>query len=152
MRKIRLKNSTHYTLVLLSAIALYTYLFWRALIFFPVMWDWPIIDIRTSSSGRREQSILTMLSLLSGILGGLSMTEKIRRGFRESGWQLLVCPVAASILMLLEMRSLELLDYAPQNSALFHLALLVLWLFSAYIYLKLSTFFASTRGSRRKAD
>ena len=146
-KKLRLRNRTHFTIVLLGSTAILTFLVWQSLVYFPRIWDWPIFDIRTNSRGKVPQSIFIFFSLIPGFLGGLAITDSIRRGYKDGpGVAIFFVPYLAAVAAVAEIRFLDLFYEAkPTASNIFHLLLFLLWLANMLAYKYLLKFLNKSR-------
>lgn len=141
----RLKNGVHYTLVLIGSIVLLTALYWQLLIYFPTLWNWPIYDIQMTFSGHRSQSAFILISAISGILGGLAVTEKIKRGWKETGWTLIAMPIASAALTLIELRAIQLENSLPTETTYLHLMIFGVWFANMILYFGIAKLFSRNR-------
>lgn len=137
-KKLRLTNSTHFTFVLLGSIVILSFLFWQILVYFPEQWDWVLAFKRRT--GKPYQSAFAMISLISGLLGGIALTDAVRRSWEKGIAILSVFPVSCALLSVFELRFLQINGYAPQEINLFQGLLLLLWFLNMIVLYQLLKF------------
>lgn len=95
-------------------------------------WNWPLNDIRYTMNGKRVQSAFAMLSLITGILGGLCLANYYQR----KDWmpKLFLVPFLSTFLSILELRFFQLMGLPLESSTSYHFAVIFLWLIHIFSY------------------
>lgn len=128
------KRKVFFPYILIGSTLILAYCFWKSFVLLPYIWHWPIVDIRTSFRGSREQSVFTFFSLIPAIGGGIFLADFYNRGWQKASLSLLLVPYLAAWLAIFEMRGFEAIGHTPDSSTFFHLNLFLLWFLNACIY------------------
>ncbi len=128
----KLKKKKWFAWILILGAVLITWVCFHLISGLVGLWDWPLNDIRYVMHGKRDQSAFSMLSLISGILGGVSLANYYQR--RELVLKLFLVPFLSTIFSILEIRAFQLLGLPLEGSTAIHLGVIVLWVAHIYAY------------------